>query len=256
MQRRGYLALCGTVCGGLAGCSGDSNDTPDGAVAPASDGYPAQSGTPSTERDIDTGSFPTTTVEGVDVPLAPIDATQYWYREGTARFADARGRAQYARSHITGAVLSPAPDGGADDPVSDWPNDDRIVCYCGCPHHLSSLRAATLIKNGYERVFVIDEGFWEWQTRGYPVSGTAVTSRPAVQRIRGRTAADDAGQTAWAWHEPTGQREATPIAEGGSYTLELRFSDVGPDSTIAVETPAYRVEDSLDALTTRTVTGT
>lgn len=44
---------------------------------------------------------------------------------------------------------------------------------------------------------------------------------------------------AWAWHDRTGQREAAPIDDDGTYTLELHFSEVTPDSTIAVETPGY-----------------
>ena len=59
---------------------------------------------------------------------------------------------------------------------------------------------------------------------------------------------------AWAWHEPTGQREATLIGDDGTYTLELHFSDVTPESTIVVETPGYRIEDSLDELIAQTVT--
>ena len=102
-------------------------------------------------------------------------------------------------------------------------------------------------------MYVIDEGFWEWQDRGYPISGEEVSTEPAVQQIAGRTAADYAGQMAWAWHEPTGQRDAASIGAEGAYTLELHFSEVTPESTIVVETPGYRVEDSLDKLTTRTV---
>jgi len=254
MHRRGYLAVCGAICGGLAGCSGNSSEGSEGTVGPPRDGYPPESGTTPTDRTIDTSSFATTTVEGVDVPLAPIDATHHWYRRRAARFVDARGQSQYDRSHVTGAVLSPAPDGTGDDPVEAWPTDDRIVCYCGCPHHLSSLRAASRIENGYEQVYVIDEGFWEWQDRGYPVAGDEVSTTPAVQRISGLTAADYAGQMAWAWHEPTGQREATPIGDDGAYTLELHFSDLTAESTVAVETPGYRIEGSLDALTAQTVT--
>jgi len=117
MQRRGYLAVCGAICGGLAGCSGNSNEEGDVTAGPARDGYPPESGTTPTDRPIDTSSFATTAVEGVDVPLAPIDATHHWYRRRAARFVDARGQAQFDRSHITGVVLSPAPDGTRDDPV-------------------------------------------------------------------------------------------------------------------------------------------
>lgn len=202
-----------------------------------------------------TDSFERITVEGTEVPLAPVDATYAWYREDAARFADARGERSYRQSHVEGAVWSPAPDGRASDPVASWPTDARVVCYCGCPHHLSSLRAAHLIDEGYEDVYVIDEGFWEWDDRGYPVAGTNVDVSPALREIRGVTDASHAGESAWAWHEPTGQREATPIDDAGAYRLELRFTDVTLESPILVETPAYRVRAPLGDLLDTTVTG-
>lgn len=204
----------------------------------------------------DPSSFERITVEGAEVPLAPVDTTYQWFQDETARFVDARGPQSYELSHIEGAVSSPAPAGGeGEDPVASWSKDERIVCYCGCPHHLSSLRASTLLRNGYENVYVIDEGFWEWQDRGYPVVGTTADIRPTLREIRGRTDASHAGESAWAWHEPTGQREATPIDAAGEYLLELRFADVTLDSTILIETPAYRLRAPLGDLLDRTVTG-
>ena len=64
-----------------------------------------------------------------------------------------------------------------------------------------------------------------------------------------------AGETVWARHEPTGQQEATAIADDGTYTLELRFTDIAAESPIIIETPAYQVEASLGDLTTGIVTG-
>jgi rhodanese-related sulfurtransferase len=249
MKRRTFLA--GSLVA-ATGCLGRGSST-DGSGS--TDGYPPKTfeNTPA-KREIDTSSFETLEVNGVEVPLAPIEVTHYWYMRHEARFVDARGPTQYENSHILGAALSTAPDGGQSDPVDDWPKGDRIVCYCGCPHHLSSLRAANLIQNGYENVYVIDEGFWEWYERGYPMAGTEVKNRPKSYEIRGRTAAKFAGETVWAWHDASGQREAAPIGEGGEYSLHLKFFDVTLDSVIRVETPSYAVEAPLRELTTGPVT--
>ncbi|PSQ15250.1 rhodanese-like domain-containing protein [Halobacteriales archaeon QS_8_69_26] len=244
VDRRAFLA---TAAVSVAGCLSGGDSTPDG-YPPAFEETPAP-------RPVDPSTFPTADVRGVAVPLAPIEVTYYWYRRREARFADARGREQYERARIRGAASSPAPDGGDDDPVASWPREDRIVCYCGCPHHLSALRAATLIADGYERVYVIDEGFWEWHDRRYPVAGTEVAVRPEVRTIRGRTDSRHAGETAWAFHDPTGQREADPIDDGGRYRLDLSFADVSPSSVVRVGTPEYTVRRPLSSLTEGVVTG-
>lgn len=255
MDRRTVLRAGAGLAGlaGLGGCLGASSGSGSGhAGLPADphpdDGYPPAFETTPTPAGVESADFDTLTVESVEVPLVPVDVAYVWYRRGEARFADARGPAQFERSHVYGAVLSPAPEGGDDDPVADWPKSDRIVCYCGCPHHLSSLRAATLIGKGYERVGVVDEGFWAWADRGYPVAGTEVESRPVAYVVRGRTDSAFAGDTAWARHEPTGQREAAAIAADGEFALELHFADVTPASVVRVWTPGYTVEAPLGEL--------
>lgn len=236
-----------------------SDDDPDDGYPPAFDSRPPQ-------RHVDPDRFGTVTIDpqsfsmgdpnGVVVPLIPIDQAYYWYWNREARFVDARARGGYENSHVYGAVSSPAPAGGeGDDPVADWPRDDPIVCYCGCPHHLSAMRAATLIEAGYEQVAVIDEGFWEWQDRDYPLAGDDVDHRPALRVIEGVTDPTSAGRTAWVTHEPTDQVEAGPIGNDGHYRLQLRFADVTPDSVLTVETPDYSVSGRLEALTAAPVTG-
>jgi len=286
MNRRTYLASVAATAA-LAGClSGDDGSADDGTTdggpddtttAPGggdtaatpdydtngefppdedpTDGYPPEFDEVPDEREVDTSSFGTVDRDGVAVPLAPVDVANYWYRRGEARMVDARGREQYDTSHVYGAVLSPAGRGGADgDPVVEWPEGDRIVCYCGCPHHLSSIRAASLIDAGYEEVYVIDEGFWEWHGRDYPMAGTNLSETPFGHVVRGRADTRFAGETAWARHEPSGQREATTIGDDGRYSMTLRFVDVDRDSPIRVETPGYEVEAPLGRLVDATVT--
>lgn len=266
MHRRRFLAYGSVLAVGLVGCMSRTADRPAGSTSTlnspgypnstsSTDGYPSSVAEPPTEHAIDTAAFETVERDGIAVPLAPVDVTHYWHQRREARFADARGQSQYDRSHIRGAVLSPAPHGGNADPVEEWPKGDRIVCYCGCPHHLSSMRAASLLSNGYENVYVIDEGVWEWQEQGYPMAGTKATTQPEVRVIRGRTADTFAGRTVWARHEPTGQREATAIGPDGTYALELKFADITASSLIVVRTPDYTLERSLGDLTKGLVNG-
>ncbi|WP_135826223.1 rhodanese-like domain-containing protein [Halorussus ruber] len=256
MKRRAFLASSAVSLSAVAGCLGGGGSVPtpsDGNT----DGYPPEFDDKPEKRDIDTSSFGTVKENGVQVPLAPIDVAHYWYKRGEARMADARGKKQYKTSHIYGSVLSQAAPGrrSSDDPVKDWPKDDRIICYCGCPHHLSSIRASQLINEGFKEVYVIDEGFWEWHERGYPMRGEDVGSTPKNWVIRGEAQSAFAGKNAWARHRPTKQVESTDITDEGSYELHLKFHEVGPDSTIEVETPGYTVEGKLKDLSAGTVQG-
>jgi rhodanese-related sulfurtransferase len=231
MNRRTFLRT-GVAAGvvATAGCFGGGDDTPEAAN--------------------EYGYETTTTDDGVEVPLVPIDDAIEWYRaDNDTVFADARSPTAYQRAHIEAAVLSPAPDGQEDgDPLADRSTDTRIVTYCGCPHHLSAMRGATLIENGYVDTYAIDEGFGAWIDRGYPLAGDAVEQRPDVYEIRGRTDATHAGEYAWARHDPSGQREAVPIADDGGFTLEIKFYDVTRDSEIRVTTPAAETEQPLGQL--------
>lgn len=247
VNRRAFLAAA--AAGGLAGCF-DRPGTPTATDAAPDDGYPPPRGDVPTERPVDTASYPTTTRDGVAVPLAPIEDAHYWFRRREARFADARGLRAYRAAHVLGAVSSPAggPAGDREDPVLDWPTGDRVVCYCACPHHLSSIRAAALLRSGYEEVYVIDEGFGPWFERGYPVAGEEVAALPPAWTVRGRADPARAGATAWARHPPSGQREAAAIGDDGGFALRLRFYDVGPDSPVTVSTPDYSVTAPLGTL--------
>ncbi|CQR52917.1 MULTISPECIES: rhodanese-like domain-containing protein [Haloferax] len=292
-SRRRFLQLTGAATiAGLAGCSSGSSDetttttrtttsastqtTQTTTAAPEnqmrgpregddlptdskpSDGYPPEFDTVPEERSIDTSAYDTLTreVQGVtvEVPLVPIEDAYYWYARGEARFVDARSETGYEVSHIFGSVLSPAPDGRALDPTSDWNEADRVVTYCHCPHHLSSLRAAMLLSTGFENVYAIDEGFQSWLDRNYPLAGSDTNRDYTVRTIEGETNRLDAGETAWAFHPQTDQVEATEIESDGTYTLELKFVQVDAQSTIQVETPSYAIQAPLSELTSGTVT--
>lgn len=246
MDRRAFLA---TTALALAGCTG-----PDNSSSSNGDGYAPEFETTPEAPSVDPSSFDTKREDGVDVPLVPIDVAYPWYMRQEARVVDARGETSYQKARVDGAVLSPAPDGGSNDPVAGWSTDDRIVCYCGCPHHLSVMRAATLLQNGYENVYALDEGFGEWHERSYPMAGSSVGNQPNLQVVRGRTSSAFAGETAWVRHESSGQREPSTIGDDGTYVVEFRFFDLEPDSILTVETPEYTVTKPLEEATASVVT--
>lgn len=254
MDRRTYLATLALGTASVAGCTGAPTDTQTDESDPDSgDSTPGGTGdTASSSGDYpaDLSAYETVEMDGTAVPLAPLADVYEWYQAGEVRIVDARGQTSYEKSHIEGAVLSPAPDGqSGDDPVADWEKTTPTVCYCGCPHHLSSMRAETMMENGFEFVAALDEGFWAWHDADYPLAGSDVTAQPALRTVEGVTDPDLAGESAWARHDPTGQREAAPIGDDGGFTLHLRFADVAPSSQITVETPGFQTTASLSALT-------
>lgn len=229
MNRRTFLRAAGiAAAAGIAGCLRGEPD----AVGANEFGYD------------------TTRTEGVEVPLVPIDDAIEWYRDDNdAVFADARSLTAFRKARVAGAVFSPAEDGQEeDDPVEALPEDTRVVTYCGCPHHLSTLRGASLIRDGYVHTYAIDEGFNEWTERGYPLEGENVDASPPLYTVEGETDPASAGEFAWIRHEPTGQREAAPIDDDGGFTLHVRFYEVDSESTVRLSTPAGEVTDSLGAL--------
>lgn len=258
MDRRAYLRTSGVaVAAALAGCldgTGDDGGEPVGSGGSGgADGATPTDGGDDVIQAANEFGYETTTTEGVAVPLVPVADAIEWYEAGTV-FVDARSETAYERGRVSGAVFSPAPDGqDRDDPVADVPTAERLVTYCGCPHHLSSLRAASLIRAGRLDTYALDEGFRTWVERGHPVEGSAVEDLPAVYEVSGRTDPSHAEAYAWARHDPTGQREAAPIDGSGRFTLRVGFHGVGPSDPVRLTTPAAERTAPLGDLAAGTV---
>ena len=80
---------------------------------------------------------------------------------------DARAHADYVDGHITGAISIPFYE--IEDIIDELPKDTWIVSYCGCPHTLSGLAFDALADAGFDKLAVLDEGYYVWVERGYPV---------------------------------------------------------------------------------------
>ncbi|ELY54858.1 rhodanese-like domain-containing protein [Natronolimnohabitans innermongolicus] len=256
MNRRRFL-VAGTVTtvGALAGCLGD-DDADDGTGA--TDGYGSEPETEPAERTIDTDAYETLEHDGVDVPLAPLEDVYYWYLRREARAVDTRGASSFEDARITGAALSPAPDGrDADDPVAEWPTDDRIVTYCVCPHAMAVQRAAALIDDGHENVYALDDGFNEWVDAGYPVEGDEVDDTdldlPAYH-VQGESDPAYEGEYVDVRTVDGDQRERSVVDADGTYELTLHFTGLEEESVLEVDAPDYTTEVTLEELTSETVT--
>lgn len=80
---------------------------------------------------------------------------------------DARPTTDFTASHIPGAISVPYFE--VSKHLSKLPKDKWIVTYCGCPHAEAEQAARELLKSGYTRVKVIDEGYYGWVDKGWPV---------------------------------------------------------------------------------------
>lgn len=205
---------------------------------------------------LENGEYPTQQFEGESVPLVPTDDAYEWFDAGDARFVDARSRAEYDEIRVEGAAHSPAPTGLAKgDPVVEWSTDERIVTYCVCPHALAGSRAGTLVGEGYEAVYALDEGLNSWLENEYPVAGDGIGGRLPEYAIEGETDAAHAGEDVWLREPETDQREVTTVADDGSYELTFHFVDLAGDTLLELEAPDYALESTLADLTAGVVTG-
>ena len=86
------------------------------------------------------------------------------------------------------------------------------------------------------------------------MEGTKTEQLPELKTIIGATDPKYAGETAWAYHRASGQREATEIEPNGHYRLDLPFYEVTGESLIEVVTPGYSIEKPLSLLTRGKIT--
>lgn len=186
MKRRAYLASVASAATLVAGCTASASEHYQGIVDP--DPSVSQTGlapdpveVPS--REVDESQLETyvaTNDASTTVRMVPLDIAYYWYNTRKARFIDARTAQQYEEHHIKGAEFSPAPHGGDDDPVTDWGENERIIVYCTCPHHLSGIRAGNLLEDGFTGAYVLGPGMKPWAENDYPTGGSVKTKTEFV----------------------------------------------------------------------------
>ena len=115
-------------------------------------------------------------VAGGHAPFISLADARSHFKAGTALFADARPVDAYQMGHIQGAMnLDPGNfDAWSGAFFSQFPADTMIIAYCDgtrCP--LSSELAEKLIMLGYEKVYVLRNGWSLWKTAQLPVEQVA-----------------------------------------------------------------------------------
>ena len=99
-----------------------------------------------------------------------VDALHSAVQDGARLIiADARTPSDYVARHIRDAVSVPFYE--PEKYVDRLPKDVTIVAYCGCPHAASGSLVDKLAQLGYTRLKVLDEGFFVWRDKGYPLGG-------------------------------------------------------------------------------------
>lgn len=100
--------------------------------------------------------------------FTPADTIKRELDRGAAfGFLDARPPSDFVAGHIAGA--NDVPFYEASQYLFALPKDKWLVSYCACPHAESGQLADTLLANGFTKVTILDEGFFVWRDRGYPV---------------------------------------------------------------------------------------
>ncbi len=99
---------------------------------------------------------------GVDAVAAALD-------QGAKLIVlDARAHGDFVEGHIAGAVSVPFFD--LDQVIAELPKDVWIINYCGCPHAISGQAFDALRAAGFTKTAVLDEGYYIWVERGYPIA--------------------------------------------------------------------------------------
>jgi rhodanese-related sulfurtransferase len=81
---------------------------------------------------------------------------------------DARSRPDYLFDHITGAMSMPFFE--VEERFAELPKDKWIIAYCACPRAEAENAVRVLQTQGFDKVAVMYEGYFEWRDRGYPIT--------------------------------------------------------------------------------------
>lgn len=104
-----------------------------------------------------------------DTPYVSVDELkQALDADANMVIVDARPPQDYQMDHISGAISMPFYD--VANRYSELPRDTWIVTYCACPRAEAEEAASVLRDNGFTKVKVLYDGYFEWLSRGYPVT--------------------------------------------------------------------------------------
>lgn len=110
------------------------------------------------------------------IPLIDEQRAFELFAEGDAIFLDTREHADFAESHVEGALSLPEPE-KQERFVAVAPllrQDAPIVLYCTGPEcEMAEHVAVFLAQLGYSNLMIMSSGMPGWKEAGYPVAGDA-----------------------------------------------------------------------------------
>ncbi len=106
-----------------------------------------------------------------DSPYVSIEDFKREYDRGASMIIlDARPKQDYDMDHIEGAISMPFFE--VEERYEELPKDTWIVTYCACPRAEAEEAARILQENGYTKLKVLYDGYFEWLARDYPVASS------------------------------------------------------------------------------------
>lgn len=154
-----------------------------------------------------------------------------------AVFVDVRSRPEYNAEHIQGALSYPYQ---LIKMTEKYPFEkkQKLILYCGCPHHLSGLSADILKMRGYQDVHVIDEGYFGWKAQGFPVMVNPQAPEKISMNVEGKVMLGKLPavyRDIFLLHPESGQLEATRTDAQGNFRMALHFGGVTPDDKVVFQ---------------------
>jgi rhodanese-related sulfurtransferase len=149
---------------------------------------------------------------------------------------DVRNKLSYEEGHIKNAKLLSLPI--TEDMVKDISKSAEIITYCGCPHHLSSIGAEQLENLGYKNVRVLEEGYWYWKDKKYPIEvSKEYQSKVTHLKISGKVLKESkplSNIDLYIKHDKTGQLEAARTKKDGSYTIDFHIYNYSKNDSFSI----------------------
>ena len=163
------------------------------------------------------------TVQAAAFTYVPSDALFRMSEVAPVYFLDVRGTSAYTEEHIKGALDTPLMM-LRQGKLPELDKKAMVATYCGCPHAMAEDAANLLVAAGFTNVVVLDDGFYAWKDRGYPVEKAKVTKELRRYNLEGLVADKSlAGGKIEVVEPVTGQREIATIAADGSFVLHLPY---------------------------------
>lgn len=164
-----------------------------------------------------------TSVQAGDFNYVPSDAVYRMTKVLPIHFLDVRGTSAYSEEHIKGALDAPLMMLRRGK-IPDLDKKATVVTYCGCPHAMAEDAAGILVAAGFSNVIVLDDGFYAWKDRGYPIEKAKVPKKFRKMKFEGKVGdLSLAGKKIEVVEPVSDQREIATIGTDGHFALHMPF---------------------------------